>query len=175
MSYPDDCCEYTDDCPEPCANNTIKFGVPSAGAHLHPLPPPGTLFLDAEMHFHGDGPGRFDAFLEGIDTEHEAHQRKVRSSTLIGSSILLALQIADLLLTARFRSLGLAEGNGIMVPLLDSPAAAGIKLSLVAVFSVLAYRRPSLGKLCGVWAVVGFYVLACYVNWSAIQAVQALR
>lgn len=116
-------------------------------------------------------PALTGAFLDGIDTEHEAHQRKLRTAGVVAVVSLAVLQVADLILTARFRHYGLQEGNGLMAPLLNGPLPALIKGGIVAALGVSLYRKPRLGLLCGVWAAVGYYTLACYVNWAAVQMI----
>lgn len=115
-----------------------------------------------------------DAYVDGIEAQEEYACRRIRTASMAGAAALGVLQVADILLTRRFQSYGLPEGNKLMAPLLDSPAAMILKIMLVVVLAVCAYKRPRLSVLCGVWLAVGYYVMTCYINWEVVQALGAI-
>jgi hypothetical protein len=102
-----------------------------------------------------------------LGASQEAADRAAR----FGWALLVALNVVDLLLTRRFLALGGAEGNPLMAFAVRSWRAAAAKAFVLAVLALRFATRPAtVARLALVWLAVGFYVLAAYVNWGAVQA-----
>lgn len=103
-------------------------------------------------------------------------QRSADRASHIGLALLIALNVVDIVLTRRFLSLGLDEGNPLMAVAVRSWTAAACKVAILAALAwSFAHRPATATRLALVWTGVGLYVLGAYVNLSAIQAAEALR
>lgn len=91
----------------------------------------------------------------------------------LGLVLLVVLNVVDIALTRRFLALGLEEGNPLMAVAVRSWAAAGCKVAILAGLAWSFAKRPATTtRLVLVWTGVGLYLLAAYVNFSAIQAAE---
>ncbi len=89
-------------------------------------------------------------------------------------ALLIALNVIGIVLTRRFLSLGLEEGNPLMAVAVRSWGAAAGKVAILAGLAWSFAKRPATAtRLVLVWTGVGLYLLAAYVNLSAIQAAEA--
>jgi len=96
-----------------------------------------------------------------------------RASTL-GLALLIVLNVVDIALTRRFLTLGLSEGNPLMAVAVQSWAAAACKVAILCGLAwSFAHRPATATRLILVWTGVGLYLLAAYVNLSAIRAAEA--
>jgi len=96
-----------------------------------------------------------------------------RASTL-GLALLIVLNVVDIALTRRFLALGLSEGNPLMAVAVQSWAAAACKVAILCGLAwSFAHRTATATRLVLVWTGVGLYLLAAYVNLSAIRAAEA--
>lgn len=92
----------------------------------------------------------------------------------VGLALLIALNVIDIALTRRFLALGLEEGNPLMAVAVRSWSAAACKVAILAGLAWSFAKRPATAtRLVLVWTGVGLYLLAAYVNFSAIQAAEA--
>ena len=109
-----------------------------------------------------------------VDVRTTSERRvSTRRAALIALGLLLVLNVVDVILTSRFMEKGVAEGNPIMAPIVESSALAmGLK---VAVLGVLGWRfltrKVPIGVLCAAWGVVGIYATVAYVNVLVLRAV----
>ena len=91
----------------------------------------------------------------------------------LGLVLLIVLNVVDIALTRRFLALGLEEGNPLMAVAVRSWAAAACKVAILAGLAWSFAKRPATTtRLVLVWTGVGLYLLAAYVNFSAIQAAE---
>ena len=97
------------------------------------------------------------------------------SASRIGLALLVALNIIDLVLTRRFQSLGMSEGNPLMATAVRSWSAGLCKAAILGGLVWSFARRPATAtRLALVWAGVGLYLLSAYVNLGAIRSAEAL-
>jgi len=92
----------------------------------------------------------------------------------LGLVLLIVLNVVDIALTRRFLALGLSEGNPLMAVAVQSWAAAACKVAILCGLAwSFAHRPATATRLILVWTGVGHYLLAAYVNFSAIRAAEA--
>jgi hypothetical protein len=102
-------------------------------------------------------------------------QRDADLASRIGLAALVVLNVVDLVLTKRFLSLGLAEGNPLMAAAVTSWHAAACKAVILGALIWSFARRPTTAtRLALVYAGVGLYLLGAYVNYGAIRSAEAL-
>jgi len=102
-------------------------------------------------------------------------QRGADRASHVGLALLVTLNVLDLVLTRRFHSLGLSEGNPLMATAVRSWSAAACKAAILGGLVWSFARRPATAtRLALVWTGVGLYLLSAYVNTEAIRAAEAL-
>ncbi len=96
----------------------------------------------------------------------------LRRWSFVAIGLLGVLNVADVVLTKRFMSAGLTEGNPLMAGLVQDWRMGAVKaLILGGLFLKAVTSRPSVARACLLWAGVGVYALASYVNWQALQQI----
>lgn len=102
-------------------------------------------------------------------------QRGADIASRVGLILLVVLNVVDIILTKRFLALGLEEGNPLMATAVQSWQAGACKAAILGALGWCFLKRPATAtRLALVWAGVGLYLLAAYVNLGTIRAAEAL-
>jgi hypothetical protein len=117
--------------------------------------------------------GRFTSTTETVDEGSLAAD--IRRWSLRAIALLSVLNVLDVVLTKTFLRAGFQEGNPIMQGLVQDWRMGAIKaIILGALFLKTLTARPNMNRVCLLWAAVGVYALASYVNWQAIQTIPSI-
>jgi hypothetical protein len=99
----------------------------------------------------------------------------LRRWSLRAIALLSVLNVLDVVLTKTFIRAGFQEGNPLMAGLVQDWRMGAIKaIILGALFLKTFTSRPNVTRACLLWAAVGVYGLASYVNFQAIQQIPQL-
>lgn len=97
----------------------------------------------------------------------EVPRSELRRAAAVGGVALIALNIADVVLTRLVLAQGGVELNPVADWLLANNAALVVKLAIVAVlWARFARRGPELVTVCLLWLVAGVYACVVVVNGS---------
>jgi hypothetical protein len=113
------------------------------------------------------------AVAAGIEIATGERRVGTRRAALLALSLLLVLNVVDVILTSRFLAEGVAEGNPLMAPVVESSALAmGLKVALLGALGWrFLTRKVAIGVLCAAWGVVGIYAAVAYVNLLVLRSV----
>jgi hypothetical protein len=102
-------------------------------------------------------------------------QRGADIASRVGLVLLVVLNVVDIVLTKRFLTMGLEEGNPLMMQAVHSWHAAAVKAAILGALAWCFLKRPATAaRLALVWTGVGLYLLAAYVNLGTIRAAEAM-
>ena len=97
---------------------------------------------------------------------------QLRMAGVIAVGALVVLNVVDVLLTKAFLRVGLQEGNPLMAGLVRDGRMAIIKGIILGALALKVASSPGrVGRTCFLWAAVGVYALASYVNFTALQSI----
>jgi hypothetical protein len=97
--------------------------------------------------------------------------RTLRQVRLAAVTLLVMLNVADLVTTRMFLNRGLEEGNGLSWILIQHGTMPWIKSALLLALAWRALKSvPTFGATCAMWFVVGLYAMTITVNCLALAS-----